>query len=75
MPSKSITLQDVAPRTARGERQGSAKLTAEKVIEIRRLHEEGGTIMGIARAFGVSPPTIYAIIRGKTWRHVQDTAV
>lgn len=67
---KQVRLEDVIPKTARGERQGSAKLTAPQVVQIRKLYADGGTVMGIARAFGVTPPTIRSILSGTTWRHV-----
>lgn len=54
---------------ARGEKNRFAKLTAEKVREIRSL----GDVMSLtqmARQFGVSKTTIGYIVRGKTWKHV-----
>lgn len=66
-----MEIADVLPNRARGERQGSAKLTAEKVLEIRRLYRAGAGIMPLARAFSVTPPTIRAVLSGKSWRHVQ----
>lgn len=48
-----------------------AKLSEDDIREIRRLI---GTMSqyDVAERFGVSPPTISAIKRGKTWRHVKD---
>jgi hypothetical protein len=69
-----VEIIDVLPRRARGERQGSAKLTAVKVVEIRRLYKRGAGIMPLARAFGVTPPTIRAVLNGKSWRHVRSAA-
>jgi DNA-binding XRE family transcriptional regulator len=56
---------------ARGERNGSARLTADQVIEIRRLRaEEHISLEGLARRFGVAKGTIGFITTGKTWRHL-----
>jgi len=70
----TIVLGDVLPRRARGERQGSAKLTAEAVVQIRDLYRRGASIMGLSREFGVTPPTIRAVVSGKSWAHVQQPA-
>lgn len=57
-----------------GENAGSAILTEEQVREIRSIYRKGvigkGTYV-IARKFGVSASTIYAIVKGEHWRHVQ----
>lgn len=53
---------------ARGERQGHAILTADKVREIRAStapHKE------IAAAFNVSVGCIYAIVNRNNWKHVE----
>lgn len=47
-----------------------AKLTAKDVKEIRQLHAEGRKRKDIAYIFGVCGSTIYSIISGKTWAHV-----
>lgn len=67
-------LNDVLPRRALGERHPAAKLTVEKVREIRDLHARGASTMGLAKAFGVSAPTIRAILLGVTWKHVVEGA-
>jgi DNA invertase Pin-like site-specific DNA recombinase len=38
------------------------RATAEQIAVIRRLRSEGGEIAGIARATGLSRPTIYRIL-------------
>ncbi|HEY2393878.1 MAG TPA: HNH endonuclease [Candidatus Angelobacter sp.] len=63
--------QDMAQkgRCPRGERHGSAKLTAEQVSKIKAMLAEDRLYMSeIAREFGVSPTTIGAIKEGKTWK-------
>lgn len=54
---------------ARGERQGRAKLTADKVYAIRAL-EGRITQRQIGEKFGVSQRLISKIIRKELWRHV-----
>lgn len=57
---------------ARGERQGSHRLTAHQVIEIRRRYAtEPTTQRTLAAEFGVSKPTIASILHRKTWAHVK----
>jgi len=47
----------------------AAKLTAEKVLEIRRLyHEENRTQASLAREFEVTDGTIGRIVRGTSWQ-------
>ena len=59
-------------RSPRGEKQGSAKLTADQVSRIKvMLAEDRLYIIEIALEFGVSPTAIHAIKSGKTWRHVE----
>lgn len=58
-------------RMARGERQHLAKLTAEKILEIRQWHEETGIgAYRLARYYGVSKPTIQKVLSRKTWTHI-----
>jgi hypothetical protein len=57
-------------RWARGERQGQAKLTEDKVRIIRRYLAAGESALGISRVMGVERGTIRAIAEGRTWKHV-----
>lgn len=57
-------------RSAKGERQHLAKMTADGVIEVRRLYAEGLSKAHISRVFDVSESCIRFIIYGVTWRHV-----
>lgn len=54
-------------RSNRGERQGLHKLTAEEVIEIRRLAAAGNSSRQIARQYPVSARSIREIVSRKTW--------
>jgi hypothetical protein len=55
--------------TNNGERNGSAKLTAEQVLEARRLSETGqlGSQRRLAAEWGVSQPALSLAIRGINW--------
>ena len=54
-----------------GERHGSAKLTADDVLEIRRLHATGGyTYRKLADMYGVAFTTIGEIVRREIWTHI-----
>ncbi len=55
---------------SRGEANGQSKLTAEKVIEMRRLLDAGASRKSMARKFGVGFTTVRAIADGKHWRHL-----
>lgn len=56
---------------ARGERQGSAKLTGWAVADISRRHALGASISSLARDYGVSRITVRRVIEGRTWVHVK----
>lgn len=51
-----------------GEDQHLAKLTTEQVVVIRGCKDVPSTLL--AKVFSVSKPTIAAVRRMKTWRHV-----
>lgn len=57
------------PRAA-GERNGSAKLTAVQVREIKSALELGGRQAAIARSYGVSRHAVHLIAKGKKWAHL-----
>jgi hypothetical protein len=57
----------------RGERHAKSKLTAEQVREIRRRYIPGKYGHGahaLAKEYGVSKPTIQAILNGESWTHI-----
>lgn len=59
-------------RNVRGERQRMAKLTEEKVRELRRMRrEEGKTSFELAAIFGIAHTTVIQIWNRKTWKHVE----
>ena len=55
-------------RTPFGEAHYKAKLTVEKVGEIRKLLAQGIKTKTIAESFGLSVTTIKCIETGKTWK-------
>lgn len=64
-------MQDMSTkkRGCNGERAPWAKLTQKKVEDIRNIYTRGGTSMRkLAKSFGVSFYTIWAIINNKSWK-------
>lgn len=55
-----------------GERNGTAKLTADKVLAIRELLAAGWSQREVGEHFGVSSGAIGKVARGKTWEHIKD---
>jgi len=56
-------------RHVKGERTTWAKLKADDVCKILRLHDQ--TTTAVAAQFGVSPALISRIRRGLVWRHIK----
>lgn len=60
-------------RTARGEEVGGSKLTADDVLEIRRLYLIGTcSQQELADRFKVSRENVGVIVRGKNWAHIES---
>lgn len=59
---------------ARGERHGRASLEADDVRAIRRRFADGqgkrGLQAALAREYSVDPGTVFNIVTGKTWGHI-----
>jgi hypothetical protein len=55
-----------------GERQGSHKLTAASVLEIRERRLRRETQESLARSFAVARATISDICTRRTWAHLPD---
>lgn len=53
-----------------GEGSSQAKLTVEKVIEMRLLYRAGATTGDLARQFGISISNARRVATGKTWNRV-----
>ncbi len=59
-------------RMQRGERSGTAKLTAAQIPAILQQVAEGHPLQWIAAQFGVGYGAIHAIKHGVTWGHVPN---
>lgn len=59
--------RDKKGRTAKGERNGGAKLTEKQV---RKIKDSLFTTSFLAKEYGVCPNTIRNIKRGKRWKHL-----
>lgn len=56
-----------------GEQHPQARLNAEIILEIRRLHASGAMNQSqMARRFGVAPKTVNHIVHRRTWAHVRE---
>jgi hypothetical protein len=53
-----------------GERNVNAKLTPDRVREIRQRHSAGESAYQLARVFGVWRHTIDSIVHRRTWTHL-----
>jgi hypothetical protein len=54
-------------------RRQMRKLTAEQVMQIRKLRDETGMAYGpLALKFGVNDQTVADVCNRKTWKHVSD---
>jgi hypothetical protein len=61
-------------RHIRGERFHAAKLTERQVLAIRadpRARESQNT--AIAKDYGITPQTVYSILKGRKWKHLLPT--
>jgi HNH endonuclease len=57
-------------RVALGERNGTAKLTAQQVDEIRHRVRAGAIQQPLAQEYGVSPALVSLVVNRKVWRHL-----
>lgn len=57
-------------RSARGERDANARLTAGQVLIIRERFAAGESTYDLAEAFGVSQSAAHSAATGLTWRHI-----
>jgi len=54
----------------KGEQVGTAVLTADNVLEIRRRAAEKQTYTQISKHFGIHKDTVYKIVKRKCWSHI-----
>ncbi len=57
-------------RSMRGERGSHAKLTEKAVYYIRASFAKGEDALCLAKRFGVTRETVYHIVNGRTWKHL-----
>lgn len=63
--------RDSKGRQAKGERSRSATQTPASVRAIRDRHAAGESQTDLAYEYGISQPSISAIVLRKTWKHVE----
>jgi len=59
----------------RGADNGGATQTDESVIAIIKMKKAGGTYKDISAKFGVCIATVYNIVSGKSWRHIDRSLI
>ena len=70
-PRENVLDKNTHGTMVRGEQHHRAKLTEADVLDIRARYERRGTSqVDMARIYGVSPATIYMIIKRKNWTHI-----
>lgn len=57
----------------RGAANGRAKMTAEQVLELRKLRAAGATYRELAARYGVAYSTARAASVGRRWTHLDDS--
>lgn len=55
-----------------GERAPNAKMTTLKALEARKLRRQGWTYQKLAERFQVNSWTIWHIVNGTQWRHIEE---
>lgn len=58
--------------SAKGERNASAILTSEKVLEIVQLYKDGTPQKDIAKIYNINQSTVSGICRGSAWAHITN---
>lgn len=62
--------REIHGNTARGEKQGSAKIVAATVRSIRAAYDGGSSTRAIAKQHGISQSHVVRILSKKNWKHV-----
>lgn len=57
-------------KSGRGSQNANAKLNADDVLSIRKMHSENVTVAEIAKHFGIGRSTAINVIKRKTWCHI-----
>lgn len=56
----------------RGETHGMAKVTADDVVEMRKMIRRGLSLRGIGEVFGLTKSQVFRIVHRKAWKHVKE---
>ena len=72
--AENIADREARGSTARGERNGRSRLTADQVSVIRDRAAQGETSYRIAKDYGVSPRCIDHIRDGRTWSVIPNSS-
>lgn len=67
---RQATGSRLCPGPQRGELNHGAKLTADIIATIKRLHVGGARQADIMRATGATRSNVWAIVHGKSWAHI-----
>lgn len=62
--------RDAKNRTAKGAEHYTTKLTADAVLTLRRLYQEGAEIKELAQQFGMTITAVFRLATGITWKHL-----
>jgi len=54
-----------------GEAIAISKLSRNQIVIIRKMRKEGIGVIKIANIMGVARDTIYKVLDGTTWKHVE----
>jgi predicted DNA-binding protein YlxM (UPF0122 family) len=68
--TRQANMDHAADVIHRGEQCHSAKLTEEKVRQMRQRYDSRESITSIAAEYGVTYSVAHKAIRRKTWNHV-----
>lgn len=68
--SKIYTAYEGLPNLPRGEDHPKTKLSEKIVIQIRKYHARGWTMVRLGEKYGVTPQAISKILKGITWKHI-----
>lgn len=71
-PSENICHGHRTGLYPRGSQRVQSKLTESQVEECKSLRAKGWSYPRLAARYGVSHPTIQALIKGLTWKHVKE---
>lgn len=58
------------PGILSGELNGTAKLSNEQVLEMRKLHREGKTGVFLAKRYNIWPSQVSNIVNRRQWSHI-----